>query len=116
MNYDDVVKLQHLYYELRKVNEELIVLRSRLAELREAKRLLKEVNPSRIFREVGGLIIEVDLASAIRYVEEEAEIIELRINQLEKKRRELAEEIKRLESEIKLRYSSRDVKDRDFRN
>ncbi len=99
----DVARLQELLREYSAVRTELNTVRARIAELREAKRILEEKKPRTVFREVGGLLVETSLEEALRYVSDELEVLELRQRKLEEQERRLLEAIKQLEEKLGLR-------------
>lgn len=99
----DVARLQELLREYSAVRTELNAVRARIAELREAKRILEEKKPRTVFREVGGLLVEASLEEALRYVSDELEVLELRQKKLEEQERRLLEAIKQLEEKLGLR-------------
>ncbi len=97
---DVVVRLQELYYKYNKLTSELLALKSRLSEMSEAKRILEKNIERRIYRELGGLIVEVTKEEALHYLSEEEELIRIRIEKLEAEQKKLLEEIRRLEKII----------------
>lgn len=98
-----VEKLVEALRSLEALRSEMVALRSRLAEVREARRILEEKKPGTIFREIGGLVIEVTLDDALSYLRDEEELLETRLAGLEAEEKRLREEIARLEKELGLR-------------
>ena len=98
-----VEKLVEALRSLEALRREIIALRSRLAEIREARKILEEKKPGTIFREIGGLVIEVTLDDALSYLRDEEELLETRLTRLEAEEKKLREEIARLEKELGLR-------------
>ncbi len=98
--HDAVLRLQELYYKYNRVTSELLALKTRLSEINEAKRVLEKNIDRRIYREIGRLIIEVSREEALRYLDEEEELVRVRIEKLEGERKKLLDEIKRLEKII----------------
>ncbi len=96
----DITKLQQLLYEYQAVRNEIVALRSRIAELRNAKRILEEKKPRTVFRSIGPMLVEIGLEEALRYIEDELEIAELRLKKLEEQERKLAATIKELEKKL----------------
>ena len=94
------IRLQELYYKYNRVVSELTVLRSRLSEIAEAKKVLEKRIERKIYREIGGLIIEVSREEALEYLNEEEEVVRVRLKKLEAEQRKLLEEIRRLEKII----------------
>ena len=99
----DIAKLQQLLYEYNTVRNEIVALRARIAELRSAKKVLEEKKPRTVFRSIGGLMVETSLEDALRYIEDELEVAELRLRRLEEQERRLVEAIKELEKRLGLR-------------
>ncbi len=99
----DIAKLQQLLYEYNMVRNEIVALRSRIAELRSAKKVLEEKKPRTVFRSIGGLLVETSLEDAMRYIEDELEVAELRLKRLEEQEKRLVEAIKELEKRLGLR-------------
>ncbi len=95
-----VLRLQELYYKYNQLVNELLILRSKLSEIREAKRILSNRVDRRIYREIGRLVIEVSREEALKYLEDEEEVTMIRIEKLEGERKKLLEEIRRLEKII----------------
>jgi chaperonin cofactor prefoldin len=98
----DIAKLQQLLYEYNAVRNEIVALRARIAELRTAKRILEEKKPRSVFRSVGGLMIEIGLDDAMRYIDDELEVAELKLKRLEEQEKKLVEAIRELEKKIGL--------------
>ncbi len=99
----EIARLQELLREYSAVRTELNTVRARIAELREAKRILEEKKPRTVFREVGGLLVETSLEEALRYVSDELEVLELRQKKLEEQEKRLLEAIRQLEEKLGLR-------------
>ncbi len=99
----DVARLQELIREYSLVRQEITAVRARLAELREARRVLEKASPKTVFRSIGGLLIEVPPEEARRYVEDEIEVLELRLRKLEEQEKKLLEAITELEKKLGLR-------------
>jgi chaperonin cofactor prefoldin len=97
-----VARLEQLLREYGLVRSELSAVRARIAELREARRLLEERRPRTVFREVGGLMVEVGLEEALRYIGEELEVLELRLKRLEEQEKSLARTIREIEEKLGL--------------
>ena len=93
-------ELQRLRYVYAAVERELIALKSRLAEVSEAKRVLGKGVARKCFRFLGGLLIEVGEEEARKYLEEEEETLKLRIESAEKRRKEILEKIRELERSL----------------
>jgi len=93
-------ELQRLKYVYAVVERELIALRSKLAEVSEAKRVLGKGVARRYYRLLSNLLIEVSEEEVRKYLEEEEEILKHRINAAEKRRRELLERIRELERSL----------------
>jgi chaperonin cofactor prefoldin len=96
----DLARLQQLLYEYNTVRNEIVALRARMAELRNAKRILEEKKPKTVFRSIGPLMIETGLEDAKRYIEDELEITELRLKKLEEQEKRLLEAIRELERKL----------------
>lgn len=95
-------ELQRLKYVYATLEKELIALKSRLAEVSEARRVLSKAVARRCFRFLGGLLIEVSEEEARKYLEEEEEALRLRINTLEEKREEVLGKIRELERSLRM--------------
>jgi len=98
-----VEKLVEALRSLEALRREIVALRSRLAEIREARKILEKKKPSTVFREIGRLVIEVTLDDAMSYLRDEEELLETRLARLEAEEKRLREEIARLEKELGLR-------------
>jgi len=96
----DAAELQRLKYVYVTLERELIALKSRLAEVSEAKRVLSKGVARKCFRFLGGLLIEVSEEEARKYLEEEEEALKLRIDATEKRRKEVLEKIRELERSL----------------
>jgi len=96
----ELAKLQQLVYEYNAVRSEIVALRSRIAELQSAKRILEEKKPRTVFRSIGPMMVEVGLEEALRFIEDELEVSELRLRRLEEQERKLVEAIKELERKL----------------
>jgi chaperonin cofactor prefoldin len=78
-------------------------LRTRLAELEEAKRLLESSMSRRVYRMFGDrIMVELSLDEARRYIEDEMESIGLQLKRLEEEREKLVKELRELERKLKL--------------
>ncbi len=97
---DVVVRLQELYYKYNRLASELLALKSKLSEMSEAKRILEKNIERRIYRELGGLIVEVTRDEALQYLSEEEELTRIRIEKLEAEQKKLLEEIRELERKL----------------
>ncbi len=97
---DVVVRLQELYYKYNKLTSELLALKSKLSEMSEAKRILEKNIERKIYRELGGLVIEVTKEEALQYLSEEEELTRIRIEKLEVEQKKLLEEIRELERKL----------------
>ncbi len=97
---DVVVRLQELYYKYNKLTSELLALKSKLSEMSEAKRILEKNIERRIYRELGGLIVEVTREEALQYLNEEEELTRIRIEKLEVEQKKLLEKIRELERKL----------------
>lgn len=95
-------ELQRLKYVHTTLERELIALKSRLAEVSEARRVLSAGIARRCFRFLGGLLIEVSKEEAMKYLEEEEETLRIRINTLEKERTKTLRKIRELERSLKI--------------
>jgi len=100
MSQADIARLQQLIHEYQLIRNELAALRARIAELRSAKRILEEKRPRTVFRSIGPMLIEVTLEDALRYLEDELEIAELRLKKLEEQEKKLTEAIRELEKKL----------------
>ena len=94
-------------YELRasidRLNSVITRLRSRLVELEEAKRVLEEGKPRRVYRIFGErVMVELSLEEARRFVEEEVEALKLQLKRLEEERERLSKELRELEKKLGL--------------
>jgi len=92
-----VAKLQKLYMRYDQVVSQLLTLQARLRELREAKKYLEKGVGRRVYREVAELVIEVTEEEARKYVEEEEELVRLRIRKLEEEKNKLLQDIRNYE-------------------
>ncbi len=97
---DVVVRLQELYYKYNKLTSELLALKSKLSEMSEAKRILEKNIERKIYRELGGLVIEVTKEEALQYLSEEEELTRIRIEKIEVEQKKLLEEIRELERKL----------------
>jgi len=95
-------ELQKLRYVHTTLERELVTLKSRLAEVSEARRVLSAGIARRCFRFLGGLLIEVSKEEAMKYLEEEEEALKIRIDTLEKERTKTLEKIRELERNLKV--------------
>ncbi len=89
-----VVKLQKLYTQYNQVVSQLLALQTRLHELKEARRYLEKGIARKIYREIARLVIEVTKDEAEKYIEEEEELVKLRIKKLEEEKNKLLREIR----------------------
>lgn len=96
----DAAELQKLRYVYATLERELIALKSRLAEVSEAKRVLSKGVARKCFRFLGGLLIEVSEEEARKYLEEEEETLKIRIEAAERRRKEILEKIRELERSL----------------
>jgi len=100
---DALAELQKVRYLYLVTEKELRVLKVKLAEVGEARRVLSKGVHRRIYRALGNLLIEVSEEEARKYLEEEEEVLKLRVNALEKRRRELLSKIAELEKGLGIR-------------
>ncbi|BEP16707.1 hypothetical protein PYJP_00590 [Pyrofollis japonicus] len=98
----NVAGLLELLQQLNSVRREIVLLRSRIHELREAKKILENREPRQVFREIGGLVIEVSLEDAMRYIDDELELLELRLKKLEEEEKKLSQQIRELEKALSI--------------
>ena len=97
-----VAELQELLRKRSLIERELRLLRLRLAELREARKVLESGRPRKVFRGVGGLLIEVSVEEALKYVKDEEEVLEVRVSSLERELKEVSAKVAELESRLGL--------------
>ena len=92
-----VAKLQKLHMRYDQVVSQLLTLQARLRELREARKYLEKGVARRVYREVAELVIEVTEDEARKYLEEEEELVRLRIRKLEEEKNKLLQDIRNYE-------------------
>ncbi len=97
-----VAELQELLRKRSLIERELRLLKLRLAELREARRVLESGKPRKVFREVGGLLVEVSVEEALKYVRDKEEVLEVRVASLERELKEVSAKVSGLESRLGL--------------
>ncbi len=83
--------------QIKSYDELIAKLEFQLAELKEALEWMKKMNVRSAYRIFGNRIaIEVDPSNLEKYVEEEVELLKARLNELKRKREELAKELRSL--------------------
>ncbi len=101
MRHELLTKYYELSSRLARLEETINELRRVALELREAREAIEQFKPSRAYRVYGGrVIIEVPVSEAKRILEEELELIELRLKKLEEEREKLLRELQELEKRI----------------
>ena len=84
-----------LIEEARLLRQEIGAVRSMLAEVEEALRLLERVGwERRFFMALAGLLIEVPPEEARKYLTERKEVLEARLRALEVREREVRERLR----------------------
>ena len=89
-----LLEAQRLMEQLRVTEAALREAEARLSELREAEKLLERYGRrGRVFRSVGGLMVEVDYEDAVRMLRDELELLEARVERLRREREELRKKL-----------------------
>ena len=95
--YEKTVEAQRLLEQLRLIDAAIREAEARLRELEEAARVLEKMaGRGRVYRSVGNLMIEIGFEDAKRYVEDEKEILEARLQRLRREREQIEKRLREL--------------------
>ncbi len=99
----ELLRLQELMANIDRLDALITRMRSRLVELEEARRLLSETKPRRVYRIFGNrVMVELSMDEARRFVEEDIEATRIQLKKLEEERERLIRELRELEKKLGL--------------